>query len=63
VRKRRRARCIARPAWNRVWTENAAMGRFARLEETATRALFLRSPAASHVTGTALVADGGYTTH
>jgi NAD(P)-dependent dehydrogenase (short-subunit alcohol dehydrogenase family) len=54
---------IAKPEWNRIWTENTPMGRFARPEEMATCALFLCSPAASYVTGTVLVADGGYTTH
>jgi NAD(P)-dependent dehydrogenase (short-subunit alcohol dehydrogenase family) len=54
---------IARADWNRVWTENTPMGRFARPEEMATCALFLCSPASSYVTGTILVADGGYTTH
>jgi NAD(P)-dependent dehydrogenase (short-subunit alcohol dehydrogenase family) len=54
---------IANADWNRIWTENTPMGRFAEPEEMATCALFLCSPAASYVTGTVLVADGGYTTH
>jgi NAD(P)-dependent dehydrogenase (short-subunit alcohol dehydrogenase family) len=54
---------LGRPDWNRVWTENTPMGRFAQPEEMANCALFLCSPAASYVTGTVLVADGGYTTH
>jgi len=54
---------IAKADWNRVWTENTPMGRFAQPEEMATCALFLCSPASSYVTGTVLVADGGYTTH
>lgn len=54
---------IARPEWNRIWTENTPMGRFARPEEMASCALFLASDAASYVTGAVLVADGGYTTH
>jgi NAD(P)-dependent dehydrogenase (short-subunit alcohol dehydrogenase family) len=54
---------IANPDWNRTWTENTPMGRFARPEEMATCALFLASDAASYVTGAVLVADGGYTTH
>lgn len=54
---------IANAEWNRVWTENTPMGRFARAEEMASCALFLCSPAASYVTGSVLVADGGYTTH
>jgi NAD(P)-dependent dehydrogenase (short-subunit alcohol dehydrogenase family) len=54
---------IANPDWNRTWTENTPMGRFAQPEEMATCALFLASDAASYVTGAILVADGGYTTH
>jgi NAD(P)-dependent dehydrogenase (short-subunit alcohol dehydrogenase family) len=54
---------IARENWNRIWTENTPMGRFAQPEEMANCALFLCSPAASYVTGAVLVADGGYTTH
>ena len=54
---------IANPRWNRVWTDNTPMGRFARPAEMATCALFLASDAASYVTGATLVADGGYTTH
>jgi NAD(P)-dependent dehydrogenase (short-subunit alcohol dehydrogenase family) len=56
-------RGLGTPDWKRIWTENTPMGRFARPEEMATCALFLCSPAASYVTGTVLVADGGYTTH
>jgi meso-butanediol dehydrogenase/(S,S)-butanediol dehydrogenase/diacetyl reductase len=37
------------------------MGRFGRPEEIAYGVLFLASEAASFVTGTALVVDGGYT--
>ncbi len=54
---------IAKAEWNRVWTENTPMRRFAQPEEMATCALFLASDAASYVTGTTLIADGGYTTH
>lgn len=43
-------------------TDMTPMGRFAQPEEMANCALFLCSPAASHVTGSILVADGGYTT-
>lgn len=53
---------IANPEWNRIWTDNTPMGRFAQPEEMATCALFLASGAASYVTGAVLVADGGYTT-
>jgi NAD(P)-dependent dehydrogenase (short-subunit alcohol dehydrogenase family) len=57
------ARGIANAEWNRIWTENTPLGRFAEPEEMANCALFLCSPAASYVTGAVLVADGGYTTH
>ena len=54
---------IANADWNRVWTENTPMRRFAEPEEMASCALFLASDAASYVTGATLIADGGYTTH
>lgn len=38
------------------------MGQLARLEDIAAAALYLASPAASMVTGTSLVVDGGWTT-
>jgi len=54
---------IANPEWNRIWTENTPMGRFGTPQEMANCALFLCSSAASYVTGSVLVADGGYLTH
>lgn len=54
---------IAKPDWNKIWTDNTPMRRFGRPEEMATCALFLASDAASYVTGATLIADGGYTTH
>lgn len=53
---------LAKPEFKRIWTDMTPMGRFAQPEEMANCALFLCSPAASYVTGSILVADGGYTT-
>jgi 3-oxoacyl-[acyl-carrier protein] reductase len=39
---------------------NTALGRIGRPEEIAAAIVFLASPAASYITGTALVVDGGY---
>lgn len=54
---------ITNADWDRIWTENTPMGRYAQPHEMANCALFLCSPAASYVTGSVLVADGGYMTH
>ncbi len=54
---------IAKADWNKTWTENTPMGRFGQPDEMATCVLFLASDAASYVTGSVLVADGGYITH
>lgn len=37
------------------------MGRLAKLEDVAAAAVYLASPAASMVTGTHLIVDGGWT--
>jgi 3-oxoacyl-[acyl-carrier protein] reductase len=39
---------------------DTALGRFGRPEEIAAAIVLLASPAASYITGTALVVDGGY---
>ena len=54
---------IANPEWHSVWSSNTPLGRYGQPDEMANCALFLCSPASSYVTGTVLVADGGYTTH
>lgn len=43
------------------WTDQYPLGRFGKPEEVATAALFLVSDAASYITGTELVVDGGMT--
>jgi NAD(P)-dependent dehydrogenase (short-subunit alcohol dehydrogenase family) len=47
--------------WGPTWKSMTPMGRMGSVDEVATAALFLCSPASSYVTGEVLVVDGGYT--
>jgi len=49
------------PRYRRHWIEDAPMQRYATPEEIVPSLLYLASDASSFVTGTVLVADGGYT--
>lgn len=49
------------PAWGDRWVEATPLGRIGEPAEVAACALFLASDAASFVTGSVLVVDGGYT--
>ncbi|CCQ15559.1 Short-chain dehydrogenase/reductase SDR [Rhodococcus sp. AW25M09] len=52
---------VDRPEFQRYWIEDAPMQRYAMPEEISPSVVFLASDAASFVTGSVLVADGGYT--
>ncbi len=52
---------VERPEFQRYWIEDAPQQRFALPEEIAPAVVFLASDAASFITGSVLVADGGYT--
>ncbi len=52
---------VDRPDFQRYWVEDAPQQRFALPEEIAPSVVFLAGPAASFITGSVLVADGGYT--
>ena len=49
------------PAWERAYAEKSALKRWARADEIVGPTLFLASDAASFVTGTMLMVDGGWT--
>jgi NAD(P)-dependent dehydrogenase (short-subunit alcohol dehydrogenase family) len=49
------------PDWYRAYAEKSVLGRWASAEEIVGPTLFLASEAASFVTGTILMADGGWT--
>jgi len=52
---------VDRPEFRRYWIEDAPQQRFALPAEIAPSVVFLASDAASFITGSILVADGGYT--
>jgi len=52
---------VDNPEFARYWIEDAPQQRFAQPEEIAPSVVFLASDAASFITGSVLVADGGYT--
>jgi NAD(P)-dependent dehydrogenase (short-subunit alcohol dehydrogenase family) len=51
---------VDEPRFRRHWIEDAPMQRAGTVEELAPAVVFLASPASSFVTGSVLVADGGY---
>ncbi len=52
---------VDRPEFRRHWVDDAPMQRYALPEELGPSVVYLASEAASFVTGTILVVDGGYT--
>lgn len=54
-------RGMSNPEWLTTWTANTPMGRLGKPEEIANVMLFLASDAAAFMTGSIVIADGGYT--
>ena len=54
-------RTLSDPEWEAAWAEATPDGKVAGAADVAAAALFLLSDAAAHVTGQALVVDGGWT--
>lgn len=54
---------VHRPEFKRYWLDDAPQQRFALPEEIAPAVVFLASDAASFITGSVLVTDGGYTVY
>lgn len=52
---------VDKPEFQRHWIEDTPMLRYAMPEEIAPSVVFLASDASSFITGSVLVADGGYT--